>query len=149
MFSEMSEKRRVKTPLEIYPSGDLLPYTLRGITQKFALLLGQCVHLQSIHQVLYQLESGHGNTPPWLFLIIKLSRQIRLAPGHPPAACGSPLEVMCRFRHRSTFCSHAPLHKSLSYRHFPGSHQIPCLQLLSRGHQLFFQWERLSDSVYS
>ncbi len=27
---------------EIYPPGDLLSYTLRGITQKFALLLGQC-----------------------------------------------------------------------------------------------------------
>jgi hypothetical protein len=44
MFSEISEGRRVKLPSEICWPGDLLPYTLRGITgtRKHALLLGQC-----------------------------------------------------------------------------------------------------------
>jgi hypothetical protein len=42
MLWEISEGRRVKPPLEIYRPGDLLPYTLRGISRKCALLLGQC-----------------------------------------------------------------------------------------------------------
>ncbi len=42
MLLEISERRRVKPPSEIYRPGDLLPYTLRGISRKFALLLGQC-----------------------------------------------------------------------------------------------------------
>jgi hypothetical protein len=46
MFSEISEWRRVKPPSEIYRPGDLLPYTLRGISRKYALLLGQCKLLQ-------------------------------------------------------------------------------------------------------
>jgi hypothetical protein len=49
MLSEISEGRRVKPPWGIYWPGDLLPYTLRGISRKYALLLGQCrgscVHL--------------------------------------------------------------------------------------------------------
>ncbi len=44
MLLEISEGRRVKPPLEIYRPGDLLPYTLRGITWKYALLLGQGEH---------------------------------------------------------------------------------------------------------
>jgi hypothetical protein len=43
MLSEILEGRRVKPPLEIYRPGDLLPYTLRGITRKYMLLLGQCM----------------------------------------------------------------------------------------------------------
>jgi hypothetical protein len=42
MLSEISEGRRVKPSSEIYRLGDLLPYTLQGISQKYALLLGQC-----------------------------------------------------------------------------------------------------------
>ncbi len=37
MLSEISEGRRFKPPSEIYRPGDLLPYTLRGITWKYAL----------------------------------------------------------------------------------------------------------------
>jgi hypothetical protein len=43
MFSEISEGRRVKPCSEIYRPGDLLPYTLRGISRKYALLLGHCI----------------------------------------------------------------------------------------------------------
>jgi hypothetical protein len=43
MLSEISKGRRVKPTSEIYWPGDLLPYTLQGITQKYALLLGQCI----------------------------------------------------------------------------------------------------------
>jgi hypothetical protein len=42
MLWEISEGRRVKPPSEIYRPGDFLPYTLRGISRKCALLLGQC-----------------------------------------------------------------------------------------------------------
>ncbi len=42
MFSEISEWRRVKLPSEIYWPGDLLPYTIRGVSRKYALLLGLC-----------------------------------------------------------------------------------------------------------
>jgi hypothetical protein len=42
MLWEISEERRVNPPSEIYQPGDLLLYTLRGISRKFALLLGQC-----------------------------------------------------------------------------------------------------------
>jgi hypothetical protein len=42
MLKEISEGRGVKPPSEIYRPGDLLPYTLRGISRKYALLLGQC-----------------------------------------------------------------------------------------------------------
>jgi hypothetical protein len=42
MLWEISEGRRVKPPSEIYRPGDLLPYTLRIISRKCALLLGQC-----------------------------------------------------------------------------------------------------------
>ncbi len=38
MLSEISIGRRVKPPSE----RDLLPHTLQGITQKYALFLGQC-----------------------------------------------------------------------------------------------------------
>ncbi len=41
MLSEISEGRRVNPTLEIYRPGDLLPYTLGGISWKYALLLGQ------------------------------------------------------------------------------------------------------------
>jgi hypothetical protein len=41
MLSEISEGRRVKPPSEIYRPGDVLPYTLRGISRKSALFLGQ------------------------------------------------------------------------------------------------------------
>jgi hypothetical protein len=43
MLLEISEGRRVKPTSEIYRPGDLLPYTLRGISRKYALLLEQCV----------------------------------------------------------------------------------------------------------
>jgi hypothetical protein len=43
MLEEISEGRRVKPPSEIYRPGDLLPYTLRGISQKYSILLGQCI----------------------------------------------------------------------------------------------------------
>jgi hypothetical protein len=42
MLWEISEERRVNPSSEIYLPGDLLPYTLRGISRKFALLLGKC-----------------------------------------------------------------------------------------------------------
>jgi hypothetical protein len=42
MLLEISKWRRVKPPSEIYRPGNLLPYTLRGISRKYALLLGQC-----------------------------------------------------------------------------------------------------------
>ncbi len=42
MLSEISQGTRVKLPSEIYRPGDLLPYTLRGIFRKYALLLRQC-----------------------------------------------------------------------------------------------------------
>jgi hypothetical protein len=42
MHSEISKGRRVKPPSEIYWPEDLLPYTLQGISRKYALLLGQC-----------------------------------------------------------------------------------------------------------
>jgi hypothetical protein len=46
MLWEISEGRRGKPPSEIYRPGDLLPYTLRGISRKCALLLGQCRSLE-------------------------------------------------------------------------------------------------------
>ncbi len=50
---EISEGRRVKPSLEIYSRGDLVPYTLRGISQKYALLLGQCsASLDSVQALL-------------------------------------------------------------------------------------------------
>jgi hypothetical protein len=48
MFTEISEWRRVKPPSEIYRPGDLLPYTLRGISQKYAILLGQCTVVRPV-----------------------------------------------------------------------------------------------------
>jgi hypothetical protein len=41
MLSEISKGRKVKPPSEIYRPGDLLPFTLWGITRNCALLLGQ------------------------------------------------------------------------------------------------------------
>jgi hypothetical protein len=35
MLSEISKGRRVKLPSKIYLAGELLPYTLQGITQKY------------------------------------------------------------------------------------------------------------------
>jgi hypothetical protein len=52
MLSEISGRRRVKPPSEIYWPGDLLSYTLGGISQKHALLLGQCA-------------SSYGSSPAW------------------------------------------------------------------------------------
>jgi hypothetical protein len=54
-FSEISEGSRVKPPSEIYRPGDLLPYTLRGISRKCALLLGQCTAANRI-EYLCKLE---------------------------------------------------------------------------------------------
>ncbi len=45
MLSEISKGRRIKPPSEIYRPGDLLPYTLREIIWKYALLLGQCRYI--------------------------------------------------------------------------------------------------------
>jgi hypothetical protein len=50
MLWEISEERRVNPPSEIYRPGDLLPYTLRGISRKFALLLGQCTNV-TVHDM--------------------------------------------------------------------------------------------------
>jgi hypothetical protein len=47
MLWEISEGRRVKPPSEIYWPGYFPPYTLRGISRKCALLLGQCSTLLS------------------------------------------------------------------------------------------------------
>ncbi len=48
MLLEISEGRWVKLLLETSPPGDLLLHTLRGITRKSALLLGQCGPLKHI-----------------------------------------------------------------------------------------------------
>jgi hypothetical protein len=53
MLSEISERRRVKPPSESYQPEDLLPYTVRGITRKYALLLGQCIPHAGRRQFLY------------------------------------------------------------------------------------------------
>ncbi len=45
MLLEISKGRRIKLPSEIHRPGDLLPYTLQGIYQKYALLLGKCTPL--------------------------------------------------------------------------------------------------------
>jgi hypothetical protein len=45
-FLEISEGRRVKS-FRKFPKGEVLPYTLRGISRKYALLLGQCTN--SLH----------------------------------------------------------------------------------------------------
>jgi hypothetical protein len=50
MLWEISEGRRVKPPSEIYRPGDLLPYTLQGISWKCALLLGQCTPANNIER---------------------------------------------------------------------------------------------------
>jgi hypothetical protein len=39
---------RIKLPSDIYRPGDLLSYTLRGISRKYVLLLGQCVKEKTI-----------------------------------------------------------------------------------------------------
>jgi hypothetical protein len=44
MLSEISKGRMVEPPSEISRPGDLLPYTLREITQRYALLSGKCMH---------------------------------------------------------------------------------------------------------
>ncbi len=75
MLWKISEGRRVKRPSEIYRPGDLLPYTLRGISRKCALLLEQCT------RVLYGVQS-YGDTlhvlftAPFAYLALTLSAKL-------------------------------------------------------------------------
>jgi hypothetical protein len=78
MLWEISEGRRVKPTSEIYRPGDLLPYTLRGISRKYALLLGQCTILMKkvFQSSVINVKQPHGKLfEKVLTLLFNLQRQ--------------------------------------------------------------------------
>jgi hypothetical protein len=59
MLLEISEGRRVQPPSEVYRPGDLLPYTLQGISRKYALLWDSVVYMHTMYMHMMYMHMAY------------------------------------------------------------------------------------------